>query len=56
MGKKRMQYSTEFKAKIALAAIRGEEALPLQALALCRTGSVKLSSVKQEIVDLVRNE
>ncbi len=28
MSKKRMQYSTEFKAKIALAAIRGEETVP----------------------------
>ncbi|SFP41467.1 hypothetical protein SAMN05216419_100292 [Nitrosomonas cryotolerans] len=32
MSKKRMQYSTEFKVKIALAAIRGEEAVPLHSL------------------------
>lgn len=28
MSKKRKQYSSEFKAKVALAAIRGEETVP----------------------------
>ncbi|SFP43886.1 Helix-turn-helix domain-containing protein [Nitrosomonas cryotolerans] len=50
MSKKRMQYSTEFKAKIALAAIRGEETVP-QLAARYHIHPTQINSWKRHLIE-----
>jgi len=50
MSKKRTQYSREFKAKVALAAIRGDEAIP-QLAARYGMHPTQINSWKQQLIE-----
>lgn len=50
MSKKRTQYSQEFKAKIALAAIRGEETVP-QLAARYHIHPTQINSWKRQLIE-----
>ncbi len=50
MSKKRTQYSKEFKAKIALAAIRGEETVP-QLAARYNIHPTQINSWKRQLIE-----
>ncbi|MEK6736907.1 MAG: transposase [Pseudomonadota bacterium] len=50
MSKKRTQYSSEFKAKIALAAIRGDETVP-QLAARYNVHPTQINSWKRQLIE-----
>jgi transposase len=50
MSKKRTQYSSEFKAKLALAAIRGDETVP-QLAARYHVHPTQINSWKQQLIE-----
>ena len=50
MSKKRKQYSSEFKAKVALAAIRGEETVP-QLAARHGIHPTQINSWKRQLIE-----
>ena len=50
MSKKRTQYSSEFKAKVALAAIRGDEAIP-QLAARYGIHPTQINSWKRQLIE-----
>jgi transposase len=50
MSKKRTQYSNEFKAKLALAAIRGDETVP-QLAARYHVHSTQINSWKRQLIE-----
>lgn len=50
MSKKRIQYSSEFKAKVALAAIRGDETIP-QLAARYGIHPTQINSWKRQLIE-----
>jgi transposase len=50
MSKKRIHYSSEFKAKLALAAIRGDETVP-QLAARYNVHPTQINSWKRQLID-----
>jgi len=50
MSKKRTQYSSEFKAKVALAAIRGDETIP-QLAAWYEIHLTQINSWKRQLIE-----